>query len=245
MTDAPYELHYWPTIQGRGEFVRLALEEAGAPYVDVARGPHGVREMMKILRSEAAGVHPLAPPFLVSGALLIAQTPNILQYLAPRHGLVPDDEAARLAANQLMLTVADLVNEVHDTHHPIGTGLYYEDQKPEARKRAHGFVTERLPKFLGYFEGILERAKGRHQHFIGEETSYVDLAMFQVLSGLDYAFPGAMNKLAPSISRLLASKAAVAARPRIAAYLASERRLPFNENGIFRHYPELDLDAKG
>ena len=34
-----YELHYWPRIQGRGEFVRLALEQAGAEYVDVARGP--------------------------------------------------------------------------------------------------------------------------------------------------------------------------------------------------------------
>jgi glutathione S-transferase len=243
MTDTPYELYYWPTIQGRGEFVRLALEEAGAPYIDVARRPHGVAALMKILRSESAGVPPFAPPFLVSGGLVIAQTPNILQYLAPRLGLVPDDEAARLAANQLMLTIADLVGEVHDTHHPVGTSLYYEDQKPEAARRAHAFITERLPRFLGYFEGILERAKGRHRHLVGTTSSYVDLAMFQVLSGLEYAFPRAMKKLAPSIPRLLASKAEVAARPRIAAYLASERRLPFNEQGIFRHYPELDLAA--
>jgi glutathione S-transferase len=244
MNDAPYELYYWPTIQGRGEFVRLALEDAGAPYVDVARGPHGVRDMMKLLQSEAAGVHPFAPPFLVSGALVVAQTANILQYLAPRHGLVPDDEAARLAANQLMLTIADLVNEVHDTHHPISTGLYYADQKPEAKKRAHGFVTERMPKFLGYFEGILERAKGPHRRLVGKETSYVDLAIFQALSGLEYAFPEGMKKLAPSIPRLLALRDEIAARPRLAAYLASERRLPFNEDGIFRHYPELDLGAK-
>lgn len=244
MKDAPYELHYWPTIQGRGEFVRLALEDAGAPYVDVARGPHGVRDMMKIMKSEAAGAHPFAPPFLVSGALVVAQTTNILLYLAPRHGLVPGDEAARLTANQLMLTVADLVNEVHDTHHPISTGLYYEDQKPEAKKRSHAFITERIPKFLGYFEGILERAGGRRRHLVGKETSYVDLAMFQVIEGLDYAFPRAMKELAPSIPRLLAARDEVAARPRIAAYLASERRLPFNQNGIFRHYPELDLDAR-
>jgi glutathione S-transferase len=243
MTDAPYELYYWPSIQGRGEFIRLALEEAGAPYIDVARGPHGVRDMMKLLKSEDLRVPPLAPPFLISGALVIAQTPNILQYLAPRHGLVPDDEAARLAANQLMLTVADLVNEAHDTHHPIGTGLYYEDQKPEAKKRAHGFVAERMPKFLGYFEGILERARGRHRRLVGDETTYVDLAVFQLLSGLDYAFPRAMKELAPTFPRLLALKKEVAARPRIAAYLASDRRLPFNEDGIFRHYPELDLAA--
>ncbi len=244
MNDAPYELHYWPTIQGRGEFVRLALEDAGAPYIDIARGPHGVRDMMKIMKSEDAGVHPFAPPFLVSGALVIAQTANILQYLAPRHGLVPEDEDARIAGNQLMLTIADLVNEVHDTHHPISTGLYYEDQKPEAKKRSHSFLAERAPKFLGYFEGILERAKGRHRHLVGKETSYVDLAIFQALSGLEYAFPKGMKKLEPSIPRLLTLKAEVAARPRISAYLASERRIPFNEDGIFRHYPELDLGAK-
>jgi glutathione S-transferase len=240
-----YELYYWPSIQGRGEFIRLALEEAGAPYVDIARGPDGIRVLLKTLGEATAGIPPFAPPFLRSGALTIAQMPNILQYLAPRHGLVPDDEASRLAAHQLMLTIADLVNEVHDTHHPVGTGLYYEDQKPEAARRAKGFLAERLPKFLGYFEGILERAPGRKEHLVGGSTSYVDLAMFQVIEGLEYAFPRAMKKLAPKIPRLLASRARVAASPRIAAYLASERRLPFNEQGIFRHYPELDHPAKG
>ena len=245
MTDAPYKLYYWPSIQGRGEFVRLALEEAGAPYVDVARGPGGVAAMIKIIKGEGAhGIPPFAPPFLVDGALVIAQTANILQHIAPRHHLVPDDEAARLAANQLMLTIADLVNEVHDTHHPVATGLYYEDQKPEAARRSRGFTAERLPKFFGYFEAILERAKGRHRHLLGASISYVDLAMFQVLSGLDYAFPRTMNELVPDLPRLLALKAEIAARPRLAAYLASERRLPFNEQGIFRHYPELDLQAK-
>jgi glutathione S-transferase len=245
MTDAPYELYYWPSIQGRGEFVRLALEEAGARYVDVARGPGGMAAMMKMIKGEGThGIPPFAPPFLVDRALVVAQTANILQHLAPRHGLIPDDEASRVAGNQLMLTIADLVNEVHDTHHPVATGLYYEDQKPEAARRAHGFTSERLPKFAGYFESILERAKGRHRHLVGASLSYVDLAMFQVLSGLDYAFPRAMKHLAPSLPRLLTLKAEVAAQPRIAAYLASERRLPFNEQGIFRHYPELDLAAR-
>jgi glutathione S-transferase len=244
MTDAPYELYYWPSIQGRGEYVRLALEEAGAPYVDVARGPGGMAAMMKRLGGHDHGIPPLAPPFLVSGDLVIAQTANILLYLAPRHGLVPEDEAARFGANQLMLTVADFVNEVHHTHHPVATGLYYEDQKPDAVRAAKEFTKERIPKFLGYFEGILERAKGAHRHLVGTSTSYVDLAVFQILTGLDYAFPRAMKKVAPSIPRLLSLQAAMAARPRIAAYLASDRRLPFNEDGIFRHYPELDLPAK-
>ncbi|MEP7122956.1 MAG: glutathione S-transferase [Byssovorax sp.] len=245
MTDAPYELYYWPSIQGRGEFVRLALEEAGAPYVDVARGPRGLSAIREMLGNDTLRVPPFAPPFLVSGPLVIAQTANILQYLAPRHGLVPEAEAARLAANQLMLTIADVVNEVHDTHHPVGTGLYYEDQKSEALRRTGGFVAERLPKLLRYFEDLLERGPGRHKHFIGNATSYVDLAMFQLLVGLDYAFPKAMKTLAPRHQRLALLKEDVAARPRIAAYLASKRRVPFNENGIFRHYPQLDLAADG
>src|SRR5687767_12890133 len=135
-----YELYYWPTIQGRGEFVRLAFEEAGAAYVDVARLPAseggGAAAIVALLRAEGPGLAPFAPPFVKAGDLVVAQTAAILQFLAPRLGLVPDDEAARVGAHQLQLTLADLVGEVHDTHHPIAVDEYYEDQKPEARRRA-------------------------------------------------------------------------------------------------------------
>jgi glutathione S-transferase len=241
-TDAPYELYYWPSIQGRGEFVRLALEEAGAEYVDVARLPAsqgGVRAMQKLMKSGAASLEPFAPPFLKSGDLVIAQTANILFYLGPRLGLVQADEAHRLQANQLQLTIADLVGEVHDTHHPISSGLYYEDQKPEALRRATAFVRERIPKFLGYFERVLDHNGGTHP--VGKSLTYVDLSLFQVIDGLRYAFPRAMAAMAPQIPHLVRLHDRVAARPNIKAYLASERRLPFNENGIFRRYPELDV----
>jgi glutathione S-transferase len=243
MSEAPYDLYYWPTIPGRGELVRLALEDAGAAYRDVVRLPAkqggGVPAMMKVMGGKAGGLEPFAPPFLVVGELVIAQTANILLYLAPRLGLVPADEASRLGAHQLQLTVADLINETHDTHHPVAGGLYYEDQKPEAARRAAGFTEERLPKFLGYFERVLERGGGRH--LIGDAHSYVDLSVFHVLKGLRYAFPKAMARQEASIPRLLELAERVAARPRLAAYLASKRRLPFNEQGIFRHYPELDV----
>ena len=242
---APYELYYWPSIQGRGEFIRLPLEDAGAPYADVARLPAkkggGVQAMMKVMNAEGTALEPFAPPFLKVGELVIAQTANILLYLGPHLGLVPDDEPSRLRALQLQLTLADLVDEAHDTHHPAGSGLYYEEQKPEALRRTTGFVKERLPKFLGYFERVLERNDG--QHLVGTATSYPDLSLFQVLAGLAYAFPKAMKKLGPKHPRALALQDRVAARPRIAAYLASERRIPFNEQGIFRRYPELDLPA--
>jgi glutathione S-transferase len=244
MKEAPYELYYWPTIQGRGELVRLALEDAGAPYVDVARLPvkkgGGIPAMMKRMNDPGSSLEPFAPPFLAHGDLVIAQTANILFYLAPRHGLVLADEASRLAAHQLQLTVTDWVAEVHDTHHPIANTLYYEDQKPEAVRRSVAFISERIPKFLGYFERVLER--GDRRHLIGGAHSYVDLSLFQMLAGLDYAFPRAMAQRSPQIPLLRALGRRVASRPRVADYLASSRRLPFNEDGIFRRYPELDRE---
>jgi glutathione S-transferase len=241
-----YELYYWPGIQGRGEFVRLALEEAGADYIDVARRSErsgmGMKALMRLLDGAESGTPPFAPPFLKAGDLVIGQAANILLFLGPRLGLVPDDQASRLLINQLQLSVADLVTEVHDTHHPIASGMYYREQKPEALRRAADFTGERLPKFLDYFEAILERNADAHrrQYMVGSALSYVDLSMFQVIAGLRYAFPRTMKQCAPQYPRLLALHEHVAARPRIAAYLASKRRLPFNQQGIFRHYKELD-----
>ena len=234
-----YELYYWPSIQGRGEFVRLALEEAGAAYTDVARLPqHGVPALKRVLEGKSEGRLPFAPPILKAQKLTIAQTANILLWLAPRHGLVPKSETARLWAHQLQLTIADWLVEVHDTHHPLGGAFYYEDQKPESKRRAENFIAARLPKFLGYFERVLERERGGW--LLGRSFSYPDLSLFQMITGLRYAFPRAMAKLEAKRPRAIALHDRVASRPRIAAYLASPRRIAFNEQGIFRHYAELD-----
>jgi glutathione S-transferase len=238
-----YELYYWPEIAGRGEFVRLALEDAGADYVDVARLPRGrgrgVAAMMRLMEARSTARFPFAPPFLKAGKLIIAQTANILLYLAPRLRLVPADESSRLWAHQLQLTIADWVSEVHDTHHPISGSLYYEEQKREAKRRASMFRAERLPKFLDYFEHAIERNPSRN-FLVGRAVSYVDLSLFHMVTGLRYAFPRAMVKLERKYPRILTLHDNVAARPRLSSYLASPRRLPFNEQGIFRHYPELD-----
>ncbi|TFW31529.1 glutathione S-transferase [Massilia horti] len=229
-----YELFYWPTIQGRGEFVRLALEEAGAGYVDVARQPGGMQKMMAALGSD---LHPpFAPPFLKADGLTIGQSANILLYLGQRHQLAPGDEAGRLWTHQLQLTIGDLVAEAHDTHHPIASSLYYEDQKPEAKRRAADFTAGRMPKFLGYFSRVL----GERDTLVGDRLTYADLSLFQVIAGLRYAFPKAMARIESKLSNLGRLHDRVAARPNIAAYLASPRRLPFNEEGIFRRYPELE-----
>lgn len=239
-----YQLYYWPHIQGRGEFVRLALEEGAADYVDVARMPErkgmGEAAMMRLMDEAPAGRLPFAPPFLRAGNLVIAQTANILQFLGPRLGLVPKAEATRLWAHQLQLTLTDFVGEAHDTHHPIANSLYYEDQKPEALRRAADFKALRLPKFLGYFERVLAVNPGGDRYLIGMSLTYVDLSMFQVIAGLNYAFPRAMEGMSRKHPRLTALHQRVRERPRIAAYRASSRRIPFNERGIFRHYPELD-----
>jgi len=231
-----YQLYYWSSIQGRGEFVRLALEDAGADYVDVAR-EQGDNTIMPFLQGNQPGALPFAPPFLKDGRAIIAQVANILSHLGPKLKLVPAAANAQLYANQLQLTIADLVAEVHETHHPIASSLYYDDQRAEARRRAEDFRQNRLPKFLGYFENVLERGNGRHAL---AAHSYVDLSLFQIMSGLDYAFPRAMKKMQRKIPHLKALTERVSERPGIAAYLASPRRLAFNEDGIFRHYPELD-----
>lgn len=237
-----YELHYWPGIQGRGEFVRLALEEAGAAYVDVARGPAGEGGGPRALAERLGELDPppFAPPVLAADGLVIAQTANILLFLGARHRLAPEEEAGRLWVNQLQLTLADLVAEAHDVHHPISSGLYYEDQKAEAKLRAGPFIKERIPKYLGYFERILEGGGESGAGLAGEPLCYADLSLFQVVRGLQYAFPNAMKAMEARLGETLALARRVAARPRIARYLASTRRVPFNEDGIFRHYPELD-----
>lgn len=236
-----YRLYYWPAIQGRGEFVRLALEEAGAEYVDVARKKGGEKAMMDAM--EESGNPVFAPPFLKAGELTIGQTANILLFLGARHGLAPRAEAGRLWAHQLQLTIADLVNEAHDTHHPVGAALYYEDQKKEAKRRSADFIENRIPKFLGYFERVLNEPARRGGFLVGSRLSYVDLSLFQVIEGLRYAFPNAMKRIEPGHPGLVDLHDRVALRPNIAAYLASKRRIPFNEEGIFRHYPEQDVKA--
>ena len=238
----PIELYYWPGIQGRGEFVRLALEEGGARYVDVARARRGgMAAMLRLLDGEAPGALPFAPPFVRVGDTVVAQTANILAVLAPRLRLVPADEATRVEAHQIQLTLADFLGEIHDTHHPIAGGLYYEDQRGAARRRARDFVRERLPKYLGWLEKILTRNRASEGRWlVGAGRTYVDLSAFQIVAGLRYAFPNAMAGVEPTLPLLVALHDRVAARPRVAAYLRSTRRQPFNQMGIFRHYPELD-----
>ena len=234
------ELYYWPTIQGRGEFVRLLLEEAGASYVDVARMKGGMARMMRFLAGREQGALPFAPPFVRVEGTVVSQTANILAFLAPRLGLVPDD-ARRAETTQIQLTLADLLGEVHDTHHPIAAGLYYEDQRREAKRRAQTFVKERLPKYLGWLEDVLARNGG--EWLVGRACTYADLSAFQMIEGLRFAFPNAMARVEREAPRLVALRERVASRPRLAAYLASPRRIPFNQDGIFRRYPELDAPA--
>ena len=233
-----YELYYWPSIQGRGEYVRLAMEEAGADYADVARSERGMASMTRMMEARS-GTPPFAPPFLKAGKLVIGQTANILLYLGSRHGLAPKPEAGRLWVHQLQLTITDLVLEIHDTHHPLGPSLYYEDQRAPAKKRSEEFWNERVPKYLGYFERLL---KGNGASYVtGRRLTYVDLSLFQIVEGLRYAFPKRMKAFERNIPGLLGLRDRVAARPNIRAYLESDRRIAFNEEGIFRHYKELDL----
>jgi glutathione S-transferase len=239
-----YQLYYWPGIQGRGEFVRLALEAAQAKYVDVARQPSreggGVDALTRLMEDATVKRAPFAPPYLRAGRLLIAQTANILMFVGPRLKLAPKDEASRVWLHQLQLTVTDFLVEVHDVHHPIAPSLYYRQQKAEARRRARYFTGERIPKYLGYFERVLQANRKGRGYMLRNSLSYVDLSMFQIVAGLRYAFPRSMRKLERACPALVSLHERVQEVPAVSVYLASERRIPFNEHGIFRHYPELD-----
>ena len=243
-----YQLYYWDGLQGRGEFVRLALEEARADYVEVARGDEkdglGTGAMIDMMNSRTEWCLPYAPPFLQDGDLIVSQTANILFYLGPKLNLAPKVESLRYVANGLQLTIADMVTEAHDTHHPLASGMYYEEQKDAAKVRATDFIDHRIPKFMRYFERVLKQNPAGDAHMVGDTLTYVDLSMFQLIDGLHYAFPRAMKHFGEHYPRLAALHDAVLKRPNIAAYLASERRLPYNETCVFRHYPELDKDVR-
>jgi len=235
-----YELYYWPTIQGRGEFVRLLLEDVGADYLDVARQPEedggGIPNLRAFLDDPSHAEPPFAPPILKDGDTLVTQTPLIMDYLGERHGLTPQDDGARRRTLQLSMLLADFLIEAHDVHHPLAKEFYYEDQKDEALRRAPGFRDVRIPKFYGY----LDRLLGSSGYLVGKDLTHADLSLFQIVEGMRYAFPQTMARLEPDYPAIVALRDTIAARPGIAAYLASERRIPFNTHGIFRHYPELD-----
>jgi len=235
-----YEFYYWPNIQGRGEFVRLALEDAGADYVDVARrgGKRGVAAMMRLLDGTLVARPSYAPPFLRAGKVIIGQTANILLYLGARLGLAPRNETDALWVHQMQLTIADMVTHIHDTHHPVSGWLYYEEQRPAAKRRTPDFWRYRVPTFLGYFERIIQKSGG--PYVLGRRLTYVDLSLFQIVEGLRYAFPKRMKRFERKVPRLIALHDLVARRPRVAAYLASKRRIAFSQWGIYRYFKELD-----
>jgi len=239
-----YELYYWPGIQGRGEYVRLALEFAGAKYVDFALVPEkkggGVAALGRYLEGRDIERPPFAPPFLKAGKLIIGQTANILEFLGPRLRLAPRDVGGRHWVNQLQLTIGDFIVEAHDVHHPIGGGLYYEEQKGPAKRRAKDFLKNRVPKFLGYFERVMKRNSTGGPGMVGSKLTYADLSLAQVIAGLQFAFPNAIKQALPQYPGLVALHDHVFSRPRIRRYLASRRRLGFNNSDLFRHYRELD-----
>ncbi|KAH7395515.1 glutathione S-transferase domain-containing protein [Cadophora sp. MPI-SDFR-AT-0126] len=246
----PYELIYWPGLPGRGEHIRLAFEESNTPYTDTARDPKGMDIVLAQISTDNHGdsLNPpiCAPPILKHGSLIINQTPNILLYLGPKLGLVPtaeEDEGGVYHVNQLALTALDgLSNEPHDVHHPVATGLYYEDQKVEAKRKADDYLANRLPKFLGYFERVLggEASKGG-EWLYGGRLTYADLVLFQCVDGVKHAFPNAMKRIEKEgkFGKVFALYERVKERPNIKSYLASDRRQAYGM-GIWRHYPELD-----
>lgn len=231
-----YALYYWPVLPGRGEIIRMLLEDAGAAYRDVGR-EEGFGVIVSARKGELGGARPFAPPILQHGELVLSQSSVIARYIAERHGLAPSDHRGRFLAEQHFLGWSDVMVEVHDTHHPIALGLHYEDQRDAAKERTRHFLADRLGTWLQHFEHIVTQGGGVH---VGETITYPDFMARFVLRGIEYAFPRAFSEHRERIPSLLALRDRVEARPQLAAYLASDRAMAFNEHGIFRHYPELE-----
>ena len=228
------QLWYWPDIPGRGEFIRVALEAAEVEYADMAR-EKGAEALLEDMASRS-GIAPLAPPYIIDGDLCLGQTAHILAVLADRYGFGAGELATDLQLIQLQLDVSDIVAEVHAVHHPISGALYYRDQMDAAYEAAQHFRETRIPKYLDHFEQALAVNCG--PCVLGDHWTHVDTSLFQLLEGLDYMFPSRMAEL--DYPRLALCREAVMEIDGIDAYLGSERRLAFNEDGLFRHYPELD-----
>lgn len=231
-----YRLWYWPTIQGRGEFIRLPLEAAGIAYEDCARA-QGADALIANMKSHVRR-GPFAPPYLEFDGTTIAQVANILMYLGERNEVAPSAMFDRTWLHQLQLTIADMVAEVHDVHHPVSASAYYEDQKDAALKAAEAFRTERIPKFFAHFEAAVDANPG--EWLIDHRWTYADTSLFQLVEGLRYMFPRRMAAIEGDYPGIVRIHDQVAALPGIKAYLKSDRRIAFNEQGIFRRYPELD-----
>lgn len=145
----------------------------------------------------------------------------------------------------MALTALDLNNEVHDTHHPLAVGKYYEEQKEAALEKAKDVRENRLPKFFSYFERNLKfnesNGGGKGRFLVGNRLTFADLVVWQVLDGCLFAFPKEMEARKKEFQGLFGTfYESVRGKGGLEEYLKSERRLPYSE-GIFRHYPELDL----
>tara|TARA_A100001391_G_scaffold7621_5_gene4898 strand:+ start:10017 stop:10736 length:720 start_codon:yes stop_codon:yes gene_type:complete len=235
-----YQLFYWPSIPGRGEFVRLFMEAAELEYEDVARtdGADALVEDLHARGGEEGGIRPFAPPYLVDDDVVIGQTALILLYLSDKEGLGSGDLATDLKLMQVQMDIADLVEEIHGSHHPIAPSLYYADQMDAAFEKAADLRATRIPKYLIHFDNALAANGG--PFMLGDQWSHVDTSLFQLMEGLDYAFPNYMAQMQGTWANLEALQTAVPDIEGLAPYLASERRMEFNEDGLFRHYEELD-----
>ncbi|MXO84844.1 glutathione S-transferase [Altererythrobacter aurantiacus] len=234
-----YDLWYWPSIQGRGEFVRLFMAAAGIEWRDCAREKDAEALLDDMDERKEKGFAPYAPPYLVDGDFAIAQVAHIVTWLSEKHDIGAADEADKLHLIQLQLDITDIVEEVHSVHHPVASSLYYDDQKDAAEQAAEKFREERIPKYFDHFEQALG-VKDGGPFSLGSTWSHFDTSLFQLVEGLEYAFPRRMAAIKDDYPMIFACRDAVALIDGLAAYVASEDRIPFNEDGIFRHYPELD-----
>ena len=197
--------------------------------------------MLALLHGEGTSHIPFAPPFLRDGGVIVSHAAAILLYPGRADRTRANRRRTGAYGRTRYRAITDIVAEVYNSHHPIDADKWFHEQKDAAIARAAVFRRDRMPKYsFGWFERLLAANPAGVDHLVGGFVTYADLSLFQLVEGLRFAFPLASERTLARLPRVTALHKAMAERPRLKAYLASERRVPFKETGIFRRYPELD-----
>jgi len=233
MTPPPkdmWQILYWPAKDadgkvaagaGRAEYLRVLFEEAGVPYQDVTAGLRAFFWQ----NLEAQPYPALAPPAIRKNNFILGQTAVCAKRLAMEFGFYPTDEDDAAHAEQIVTTVHEYIAEGRSAFHPVKNTMSYHDQKEEAKPYIAAFKADRLPRYMTNFERFLKANRGGGGFFVGDSLSYVDLQVMVMLQVTRSQFPDAWEALDAKL--LKDHLAQMEARPRIKAYLLSDRKQPF------------------
>ena len=202
-----YRLFYWEK-RGRGEQIRLLLNELGQEYEDVYVPMN--EEFMKLKRQGPGTLYFGSVPMLEDGDFKLAQGPVIMNYLGRKHGLMPADlqpaaktEAMVVGAEDMRMAYFRLLGDGREEKQAKFVGGAWND------------------RWLSAWSGLIE-LNGDTGYLVGSTLTQADLAVWDALDAIITWIDGATFA---SFARVQKFYESIKARPAIASYLASDRRI--------------------